>query len=61
MAELAANILYGWSAFTDLIGLAGILAGYWQVSRSLRGVVIGFFAAKILQFLLTPVLLGFLA
>lgn len=61
MAELAADILYGWTAFTDFIGLLGILAGYWLVSRSLRGVVVGFFATKILQFLLTPVLLGFLA
>lgn len=61
MAELAADILYGWTAFTDFIGLLGILGGYWLVSRSLRGVVVGFFAAKILQFLLTPVLLGFLA
>ena len=61
MAELASTVFYGWTALTDIIGVLGILLGYWKIDRSLYGVLVGYGAAKILQFALTPVLLGLLA
>lgn len=49
---------YIWNFATDLVGLTGFLIGYVKIGRSLEGAVLGYILIKVVQYLVTPLLLG---
>lgn len=52
------QLFYSYTAISGLIGLIGILIGYWKINRSIQGVVIGYIIFKIFSVIATPYILG---